>query len=154
MVELIQVEKEEHLTEIKQLFKEYVNTLGFNLHFQDYMKELTELPGDYSPPSGRLYLVLYNGNAAGCIALRKLEDTICEMKRMYVKLDFRHKGIGRMMAQKVIDEARHIGYERMRLDTIDSMREAIALYQSLGFSAIPPYRYNPIKGAFYMELIL
>lgn len=153
MIELIQVEKLEHLREIKQLFTAYSTALRFDLDFQDYKNEIASLPGEYAPPSGRLYLAVYHGITAGCIALRKLEPMICEMKRMYVKPDFRRKGIGRIMAQKVIDDARYIGYQRMRLDTINTMKAAIALYKSLGFTEIPPYCFNPVKGACYMELI-
>ena len=154
MVELVPANTRENLSEIKRLFDEYTAALGFDLHFQEYEREYAELPGEYAEPYGRLYLVLYGKKIAGCVALRKLEDSVCEMKRMYVKPVFRGKGIGRAMAHKVIDEARRIGYKRMRLDTIDTMKPAISLYKSLGFKEIAPYRYNPIKGACYMELVL
>ncbi|MBN2619559.1 GNAT family N-acetyltransferase [candidate division WOR-3 bacterium] len=154
MIELIAVSNEEHICAVKRLFQEYTATLGFDLDFQAYDKEFSRLPGDYTPPSGRLYLAKYNGSSAGCVALRQLEENVCEMKRMYVKPVFRGKGIGRIMAERLISDARDIGYKRMRLDTIDTMKEAITLYTSLGFKPIPPYRHNPIKGAYFMELLL
>lgn len=154
VIELIQVESEEHLDCIRELFKEYEKSLGFNLDFQDYKKELAKLPGEYAAPDGRILLVFYKDKVAGCVALRKHEQGICEMKRMYVRPQYRRKGIGRAMAQKIIEEARAHGYERMRLDTINTMKEAIALYRSLGFKETEPYRHNPIKGASYMELSL
>lgn len=154
MIELIQVESEEHLDFIRELFKEYEKSLGFDLDFQDFEKELAKLPGEYAAPDGCLLLVFYGKNIAGCAGLRKLEQGICEMKRMYVRPNFRGKGIGRVMLVRILEIARAIGYERMRLDTIDTMRTAISLYKSLGFKKIEPYRYNPINGASYMELLL
>ena len=154
LLELVLVETGVHIREVKQLFAEYTETLGFDLDFQDYDDEIAHLPGDYTPPSGRLYLALYDGAIAGCIALRKLTPTVCEMKRMYVKPMYRCKGVGKNMALKVLDDARHIGYEKMRLDTIDTMHAAIALYRRLGFKSIPAYRKNPIEGACYFELTL
>jgi putative acetyltransferase len=154
MIELLLVISDEHRIEVRHLFQEYTASLGFDLDFQEYEKELADLPGAYALPHGRLYLARFDGNSAGCVALRRLEGAICEMKRMYVKPAFRGKGIGRVMAEKVISDARYMGYTRMRLDTIDTMKAAIALYDSLGFKPIPPYRHNPIKGASYMELLL
>jgi putative acetyltransferase len=153
-IELITNNSDGQLDEIKSLFQEYTASLGFDLCFQEYEKEYEGLPGEYAPPQGRLYLAKYNGASAGCVALRRLEENICEMKRMYVKPAFRGKGIGRVMAETVISVARDIGYKRMRLDTIDTMKEAITLYTSFGFKPIPPYRHNPIKGAYFMELVL
>ena len=154
MIELIQVESEEHLDCIRELFKEYEKSLGFDLDFQDFEKELAKLPGEYAAPDGCLLLAFYGKNFAGCAGLRRLEQGICEMKRMYVRPNFRGKGIGRVMSVRIIEIARAIGYERMRLDTIDTMRTAISLYKSLGFKKIKPYRYNPVDGASYMELLL
>ena len=151
---IIQAENEEHLQQIRKLFIEYATGLNFDLCFQDFKKELEGLPGEYEPPEGRLLLALYNGQVAGCIALRKLCEGICEMKRLYVKPEFRRRGIGRALAVAIIQEAKKLGYEYMRLDTAPSMKEAIALYRSLGFKDIPPYRYNPIEGAMFMELSL
>lgn len=151
MLSMVQAVSEEHVQKVRKLFGKYVDSLGFDLDFQDYAKELASLPGDYWAPGGYLLLALWNGEAAGCVALRKIENGICEMKRMYVRPQYRGKGIGRAMAGRIMALARQAGYKRMRLDTIDTMVEAIALYRSLGFKEIEPYRYNPIKGAKYME---
>lgn len=154
MIEYVHVESKEHLDHIRELFSEYVHSLNFKLSFQDYENELAELPGEYAPPDGRLVLAIVDGDAVGCIGLRKINDTICELKRMYVRPDFRGKGIGRSLAEIVIEEARKIGYKAMRFDTIDTMKEAISLYRSFGFKEIDPYRHNPMEGAMFMELKL
>ncbi len=145
---------EEYLNYIRRFFIEYNDSLGIDLSFQDFEKELRELPGDYVPPNGRLLLAVYDKHVAGCVGLRKIAERICEMKRLYVKPGFRGKGISRKLAVTVIEEARKIGYVSMRLDTLPWMEEAIALYRSLGFKSIEPYRYNPIKGAVFIELVL
>jgi len=135
------------------LFLEYAQSLGFSLCFQGFDKELAELPGDYAPPNGRLLLAEYEGQMAGCVALHKLEDAICEMKRLYIRPQFRGLKIGRALAESIIAEARGIGYRRMRLDTVAPlMANAVSLYRQLGFQEIAPYRTNPIEGALYMEL--
>lgn len=154
MIEIKFVETDEQIDKIRQLFKEYERSLGFELHFQDFDKEFTNLPGEYALPDGCLLLTTYKGKIAGCVALKKIDEQICEMKRMYVRPEYRRKGIGRAMAVRIIEFARSHGYEYMRLDTIDTMTAAISLYRSLGFDNIKPYRYNPIKGASYMELRL
>ncbi|MFH1941643.1 MAG: GNAT family N-acetyltransferase [bacterium] len=154
MIEFIQVESKEQLRFVRELFDEYVESLGFELDFQDYRKEFDELPGEFAPSEGRLVLVLVDGQSAGCVGLRRMDDAVCEMKRMYVRPDFRGRGIGRGMAELLIEEARKIGYKTMRLDTIDSTREAISLYRSLGFREITPYRFNPMEGAKFFELAL
>lgn len=139
----------------RQLFLEYAQSLGFNLCFQSFDKELAGLPGDYAPPNGRLLLAEYEGELAGCVALHRLEPEICEMKRLYLRPQFRGKGLGRALAEAVIAEARSIGYKRMRLDTVEPvMKSAVALYRLLGFREIAPYCRNPIAGALYMELEL
>src|SRR6266496_3401552 len=118
-------------------------------------QELAGLPGDYAPPQGRLLLAEYEHQLAGCVALHKLEPHICEMKRLYLRPAFRGRGLGRALADRIITEARQIGYARMRLDTVEPvMKDAVAMYRNLGFQEVAPYRPNPIAGAMYMELKL
>jgi len=152
---IAQAESPEQVEEARKLFLEYAESLGFSLCFQSFDKEVAGLPGDYSPPNGRLLLAKYEGKVAGCVALHKLSDGVCEMKRLYVRPEFRGKALGRALAERVIAEASAAGYSRMRLDTIvGKMDSAIALYRRLGFREIPSYRENPIPGAIYMELKL
>lgn len=139
---------------VRALFRAYARSLDFELCFQNFSEELAALPGAYAPPDGRLFVGLVEEEPAGCVALRKLEDTVCEMKRMYLKPEFRGFGLGRRLAHQVITAGREAGYRVMRLDTIRTMEAAIALYRSLGFRSIPPYYSNPIEGAEYMELTL
>ena len=148
------VQTNEELEKIRELFLEYAESLGFDLSFQNFDEELANLPGDYAAPKGCLLLARYKDELAGCVAIRPLESSICEMKRLYVKPKFRGLGIGRALAKAVIEQANQIGYTVMRLDTAPSMSAARALYESLGFRKIAPYRYNPIEGAVFMELKL
>ena len=154
MLRIGEIEREKDLNEIKKLFSDYASALGISLDFQDFDQELANLPGDYSPPDGSLLIAYWEGEVAGCAALRKFANGICEMKRLYTKPQFRGLGIGRALCEAIIVRARRIGYERMRLDTLPSMETARALYASLGFTEIEPYRYNPIEGARFMELVL
>jgi ribosomal protein S18 acetylase RimI-like enzyme len=154
-IELVQAVLPAHVGQAKELFLEYAGSLGFSLCFQSFDEELKSLPGAYGPPEGRLLLAHLAGQPAGCVALRKLENNICEMKRLYVRPTFRGKRLGKSLVDAIIAEARTSGYQRMRLDTIaSSMQDAIALYRRIGFREIPPYRSNPIEGALYMELVL
>jgi GNAT superfamily N-acetyltransferase len=154
-VSFTQAETPAQLTQARELFLEYAQSLGFSLCFQNFDQELAELPGDYAPPEGRLLLAEYEGQLAGCVALHKLDDAICEMKRLYLRSHFRGKGLGRLLANRIIAEARQIGYERMRLDTVEPvMKDAVAMYRKIGFREIAAYRSNPIAGAMYMELQL
>ena len=151
----MQATSTEEIAEVRQLFLEYAESLGFSLCFQGFDEEVKNLPGAYAPPRGRLLLASLNGQSAGCIALRALDPATCEMKRLYVRPTWRGKSLGRLLVEGIIAEARSIGYERMRLDTIgSSMQDAIALYRRRGFREIEPYRKNPIAGALYLELLL
>lgn len=150
-----QAQSAKQVAQARELFQEYAGTLNFNLCFQNFEKELAELPGDYAPPDGRLLLAEYESELAGCVALHKLEREVCEMKRLYLRPQFRGKGVGRALAEKIIADARAIGYRRMRLDTVEPvMKDAVALYRVLGFKEVAPYRDNPIEGAMYMELAM
>jgi GNAT superfamily N-acetyltransferase len=150
-----QAESPGQIAQARELFLEYAQSLGFSLCFQSFDKELAELPGDYAPPAGRLLLAEFQGQLAACVALHKLDSGICEMKRLYMRPQFRGKGVGRALAERIIDEARQIGYQRMRLDTVEPvMKDAVAMYRKLGFKEIAPYCANPMAGAIYMELEL
>ena len=152
---IFQAEAARDIAHIRELFLEYAQSLGFSLCFQNFDKELADLPGDYAPPSGRLLLARLGDAPAGCVALHKFQSDICEMKRLYVRPAFRGKRIGRILADRIIAEARNIGYKSMRLDTVEPvMRDAVGLYRKLGFREIDPYRVNPMEGTLYMELTL
>jgi putative acetyltransferase len=150
-----QAHSPDQIAQALELFLEYAQSLGFSLCFQNFDQELAGLPGDYAPPEGRLLLAYYETQVAGCVALHKLETNICEMKRLYLRPQFRGQGLGRALADRIVAEARAIGYQRMRLDTVEPvMKDAVAMYRKLGFKEIAPYRSNPIAGAMYMELEL
>ena len=155
MITIRQVEGEEAVKQARGLFREYEAWLGLDLCFQNFEKELAELPGAYAPPTGRLLLAYENDQLAGCVAFRKLSDGVCEMKRLFLRPQFHGNGRGRELAERIIGEARDAGYERMRLDTLpEHMGKAIALYRSLGFKEIEAYYKNPVAGAMFMELEL
>lgn len=154
MLEIVEALKGEYIELARGLFEEYAASLSFDLGFQDFERELANLPGDYGRPEGRLLIALSAGDAVGCVAIRKLSEGVCEMKRLYVTARWRRAGIGRALCESVIAEARRIGYASMRLDTAPSMRAARALYVALGFKEIGRYRYNPLEGAVFMEMAL
>jgi ribosomal protein S18 acetylase RimI-like enzyme len=138
----------------RALFEEYAASLGFSLDFQGFGDELATLPGAYAPPSGRLLLATVDGALAGCVALRRIGDRVCEMKRLFVRPAHHGLGLGRRLATAIVEEARGAGYAAMRLDTMPSMKAALALYASLGFRDIAPYTHNPLEGARFLELAL
>ena len=139
---------------VRGLFREYAQALGFDLCFQGFKQELAGLPGDYAPPKGRLFLALVEDEPVGCVALREFEPGVGEMKRLYVRPQYRGHGIGRALTEQVIAEAQAAGYRSVRLDTVPWMKEAIAMYETLGFVDVAPYRPNPIPGARYMQIDL
>ncbi len=146
---------ENDLNEVRSAFREYANWLGVNLAFQgDFEQELANLPGKYAPPSGRLLVARSDAGLAGTVALRSLGDGICEMKRLFVREAYRGQGLGRQLVSRILDEARKTGYQRMRLDTLASMTEAVTLYKSTGFQVIPAYYHNPLPNVVYFELDL
>jgi carbonic anhydrase len=155
LTEFIRAQSAADIEHVRELFKEYEAWLEIDLCFQGFEKELAELPGAYAPPNGRLLLACDNGRLAGCVALRKIGDGVCEMKRLFVRREFQRKGLGRHLVNAIVSEAKQIGYQRMRLDTLPpKMTTAIALYRSLGFREIEPYYDNPVPGAKFMELDL
>ena len=151
MVEISAAESKSDWATARGLFEEYAASLGFDLSFQDFEREVASLPGDYSSPRGVILLALDGSTAAGCVALRPLAGETCEMKRLYVRPSHRGTGLGKRLADAILAEARARKYHRMRLDTVPGMEAAIALYRVLGFRDIDPYRANPIPGAIFME---
>jgi putative acetyltransferase len=152
---LTHAESAAQIAQARELFLEYAESLGFSLCFQNFEQELAGLPGGYAPPDGRLLLAECEGQVAACVALHKLEQGVCEMKRLYLRPPFRGKGLGRALAERIIAEARQIGYHHMRLDTVEPvMKDAVAMYRKLGFKEIAAYCPNPMAGAMYMELEL
>ena len=155
LTEIVCAHSIDDIENARSLFKVYAAWLEIDLCFQNFEKELSELPGDYAPPDGRLLLAFVNKALAGCIALRKIDEGVCEMKRLFVRPEFRGQRLGRKLVEAIIREARHIGYRRMRLDSLPpKMEDAIALYRSLGFKEIESYYQNPVPGAIFMELDL
>jgi putative acetyltransferase len=152
---IFQANTDADIQQARALFEEYASGLGISLCFQNFDQELVNLPGDYAPPDGRLLLAMEDDQLAGCIAMRRLEPRVCEMKRLFLRPGYRGKGLGETLVDAIIDEALEIGYTHMRLDTLPGrMDKAIALYRSMGFVEIGPYRDNPVDGAKFMELDL
>ena len=138
---------------VRILFREYADSLGVDLGYQDFDTELRDLPGDYAPPAGLLLLAWNGAHAAGCVGVRRLEDGVAEMKRLYVRPPARGLGLGRSLAEAALEFARRLGYERMRLDTLPQMGRAQELYRQLGFVAIDAYRFSPVAGTVFMEKV-
>ena len=153
-MELLVPWSHEELEEVKNLFLQYEKSIGINLCFQGFQEEMATLPGKYQEPQGVLILLNIKGEAAGCCALRPLDDRICELKRLYVKEEHRRRGLSKILMERILKEAKEKGYERIRLDTLETMKPAIQLYRSYGFQEISPYIYNPLPEALYFEKIL
>jgi putative acetyltransferase len=157
-IRLVTPDTPELLAATREIFREYAQSLDVDLCFQNFEAELASLPGEYDAPTGTLLLAFVDGALAGCGALRALADAdngnSCEMKRLFVRPAFRRFGLGRVIAQGLIDEAQRVGYSEVLLDTLDDMEAARGLYASLGFEEIPPYYYNPIPGAHYLKATL
>jgi GNAT superfamily N-acetyltransferase len=151
---IVPVDTDDLLRTACQLFAEYADELGVDLCFQNFQQELASLPGGYALPNGRLLLAVDGEQAVGCVAVRKLEIGICELKRLYVRPNYRSNGVGRMLVDSIIVEARKIGYTKMRLDSLTSLKEAARLYRTFGFVEIPAYCVNPLPEAVFMEMEL
>ena len=153
-VEYELIEGGEKIEQVEKLFIEYAKSLDIDLSFQSFEEELKLLPGKYGPPSGALFLATVDGNAAGCVALHSISEDICEMKRLYVRDQFRGMGIGNVLIEMIVSKAKELNYSMMRLDTLPFMKNAQALYERYGFYDIDPYVYNPVAGTRYMEIKL
>jgi ribosomal protein S18 acetylase RimI-like enzyme len=154
MIKIIKAETAELLRAAKKLFLEYADSLEFSLDFQDFDEELADFPGAYEEPTGALLIAIEDERPIGCVALRRFDEDVSEMKRLYVRPAYHGRGLGRTLAEAIVSEAKKLGYKKMLLDTVPSMKAAQGLYLSMGFREIPPYRVNPIPGACYMELEL
>ena len=154
-ITLARVEAAESVEPARQILREYAASLNVDLCFQNFDAELAALPGEYAPPSGRMLLAFVDGALAGCGGFRALPDAdyanACEMKRLFVRPAFRRFGLGRVLAEALLDEARRAGYSLILLDTLDEMESARELYASLGFVEVAPYYFNPIPGAHYLK---
>jgi GNAT superfamily N-acetyltransferase len=153
-MQITQATTPEQIGAIRELFQEYADGLRVDLCFQGFTVEMATLPGLYAPPRGRLLLAMGVDGPAGCVALRPIDETVCEMKRLFVRAAFQGHGLGRILAREVISEARSIGYATMRLDTLPAMHSAIRLYESLGFVRRSAYYATPLQETVFMELKL
>jgi carbonic anhydrase len=151
---LLPSQKPDEIEAVRNLFREYAGSIGGGLCFQSFEKELADLPGDYAPPAGRLYLAYVKEEPAGCVGLRRIDEGVCEMKRLYVRPLYRGQGIGRQLVLALVRDGRALGYSKMRLDTLPSMKRAQELYRAMGFKAIDSYRADPVPDALYLELNL
>ncbi len=147
-------QSQDRVEDARNLISEYAASLGVDLCFQNFDEEMATFPSEYSPPSGALFLALHQNDSVGCVALRRISDQICEMKRLYVKAEYRGRGLGKLLIESVIERARKMGYKAIRLDTLPSMKEAISIYTKMGFKPIKAYRPNPVPGTLYLELRL
>lgn len=154
MIEIVDGSGPGEIAEVRALLVEYQASLDVDLGFQGFEREVAGLPGSYAPPSGRLLLARAEGRVCGCVALQPISADVCEMKRLYVRPGCRGSGLGRLLAARLLDEARTIGYRTICLDTLPSMTRAAAMYEALGFEEIPPYRHNPVPGSRFMALSL
>jgi carbonic anhydrase len=150
----VQVASHADITEVRRLFEEYATWVAVDLSFQDFDRELAELPGDYVLPAGVLFVARVDGKVAGCVAAHRWREGVCEMKRLFVRDGFRGSGCGRALVDSIIAWARKAGYRRILLDTLPAMDQAQRLYRRLGFRDVAPYRHNPVPGARFLELIL
>jgi len=153
-IKIVEAITQEHIDYTRELFLEYARSLDFSLCFQDFDRELEMLPGSYARPDGCILLAFNDNIVAGCVAVRRFNENTCEMKRLYVKPGLRNSGTGRKLSQYIINESCKIGYERIVLDTLSTMKGAMALYKSLGFQIIEPYYYNPLENVCYYEKYL
>ena len=153
-MEIVPVANASQLEKVRSLFQEYWDSFGFTPCFQDFGAELANLPGAYAPPDGRLALAIVEGATAGCIALRRLDRSRCEAKRLYVRPEFRGAGLGRALLDWVIAEARAAGYRELVGDTMPVMQRALAMYDRVGFERTAPYGEKPTEGAVYIRLVL
>ena len=153
-MKMIQAQTADEMETVRTLFREYQRFLGVDLCFQGFEEELARLPGCYAPPRGRLLLAQEGEQAAGCVALRPLDDGACEMKRLFVRPDYRGQGLGRLLAAQMVSEATALGYGVMRLDTLETLKSAMQLYTSMGFQRRTAYYVNPLPGVVYWERAL
>lgn len=154
IIEIKPIDSQETINLAKEILIEYEDAIGVDLSFQNFQGEVMGLPGKYAPPSGSFLLAFINGQLAGCVALRKNMEKVCELKRLYVRKEFRAHKLGEMLVEEVIEEAKRLGYDRIRLDTLPTMKAAQKLYEKFGFQDIEPYIYHPMEGTRYMELSL
>lgn len=151
LIKFNNVNSGDDLLHVKELFIEYAKSLGVDLSFQGFEEELNSLPGKYAEPEGCIIIALVGETPAGCVALRKIDNKRCEMKRLYVRSGFQGMGIGKELAESIVNKAKELGYDYIRLDTLPTMKRAQRLYREMGFYEIEPYIFNPVEGTKYLE---